>query len=107
MEDNNNNILSQTPTKLKNPRFFKPFEMFVKMYGLPGYNEFDPTIYLAITYSFIFGIMFGDAGQGLCFVIGGFLIYHFKKVPLAAIMGTAGIFSVIWGLVYNSFFRCV
>lgn len=104
VEDNNNNILSQTPTKLKNPRFFKPFEMFVKMYGLPGYNEFDPTIYLAITYSFIFGIMFGDAGQGLCFVIGGFLIYHFKRVPLAAIMGTAGIFSVIWGLVYNSFF---
>ena len=37
--------------------------MFVKMYGLPGYNEFDPTIYLAITYSFIFGIMFGDVGQ--------------------------------------------
>ena len=104
IEDNDNNILSQPPTKLKNPKFFRPFEMFVKMYGLPGYNEFDPTIYLAITYSFIFGIMFGDVGQGLCFVIGGFLIYHFKKAPLPAIMGTAGIFSVIWGFVYNSFF---
>ena len=104
IEDNDNNILSQPPTKLKNPKFFRPFEMFVKMYGLPGYKEFDPTIYLAITYSFIFGIMFGDVGQGLCFVIGGFLIYHFKKAPLPAIMGTAGIFSVIWGFVYNSFF---
>ena len=104
VEDNNSNVLSQPPTKLKNPKIFKPFEMFVKMYGLPGYNEFDPTIYLAITYSFIFGIMFGDVGQGLCFVLGGFLIYRMKKAPLAAIMGTAGIFSVIWGFVYNSFF---
>ena len=104
VEDNNNNILSQPPTKLKNPRFFQPFEMFVKMYGLPGYREFDPTIYLAITYSFIFGIMFGDVGQGLCFVIGGFLLYHKTKAPLPAIMGTAGIFSTIWGFIFNSFF---
>ena len=104
VEDNDNNILSQPPTKLKNPKFFKPFEMFVKMYGLPGYNEFDPTIYLALTYSFIFGIMFGDVGQGLCFVAGGFLLYRIKKAALPAIMGTAGIFSVIWGFVYNSFF---
>jgi V/A-type H+-transporting ATPase subunit I len=43
-------------------------------------------------------------GQGLCFVIGGFLIYHYKHKDLAAILGSAGIFSVIWGLVYNSFF---
>ncbi len=92
------------PTKLKNPKPFRPFEMFVRMYGLPKYNEFDPTIYVALTYSFIFGIMFGDVGQGLCFVIGGFLIYHYKHKDLAAIMGSAGIFSVIWGLVYNSFF---
>ena len=35
------------------------------MYGLPNYNEFDPTIFVALTYSFIFGWMFGDVGQGL------------------------------------------
>lgn len=92
------------PTKLKNPKPFRPFEMFVRMYGLPKYDEFDPTIYVALTYSFLFGIMFGDVGQGLCFMIGGFLIYHFKHKDLAAILGSAGIFSVIWGLVYNSFF---
>jgi V/A-type H+-transporting ATPase subunit I len=92
------------PTKLRNPKPFRPFEMFVRMYGLPKYNEFDPTIYVALTYSFLFGIMFGDVGQGLCFVIGGFLIYHYKHKDLAAILGSAGIFSVIWGLVYNSFF---
>ena len=34
------------PTKLKNPALFKPFEMFVEMYGLPAYQEMDPTIFI-------------------------------------------------------------
>lgn len=53
--------------------------MFVKMYGLPSYGEFDPTLLIAITYSIFFGFMFGDAGQGLVLLIGGFLLYKFKK----------------------------
>ncbi len=66
------------PTKLKNPKLFKPFEMYVKMYGLPAYNEMDPTWFVAITYSFIFGAMFGDAGQGLLLFIGGLFLYKLK-----------------------------
>ena len=53
-------IHQQPPTKLKNPKLFKPFEMYIKMYGLPAYNEMDPTWFVALTYSFIFGAMFGD-----------------------------------------------
>ena len=52
VEDDNSNVLSQPPTKLKNPKIFRPFEMFIKMYGLPAYNELDPTVFVAITYSF-------------------------------------------------------
>ena len=95
MDDTDVNPDIVPPTKLKNPKPFRPFELFVRMYGLPRYDEFDPTIYVALTYSFIFGIMFGDVGQGLCFVIGGFLIYHYRHKDLAAIIGSAGIFSVI------------
>ena len=52
--------------------------MFVRMYGLPAHDEMDPTIFVALTYTFIFGAMFGDAGQGLClFVLGG-LIFFFR-----------------------------
>ena len=38
IEDDANNVLRQPPTKLKNPKIFRPFEMYVKMYGLPNYN---------------------------------------------------------------------
>ena len=92
------------PTKLKNLKLFKPFEMFIKMYGLPAYNEIDPTSFVAITYSIIFGIMFGDVGQGVCLVIGGLLIYKLKKMSIAAIISLAGVFSTIFGFIYGSVF---
>ena len=104
IEDDHNNIMSTPPTKMKNPGLFRPFEMYVEMYGLPSYHEMDPTIFVALTYMFIFGAMFGDAGQGACLVIGGFLLYKFKKMDLAAIIGTAGIFSTFFGLMFGSIF---
>ncbi|MDF2538135.1 MAG: V-type ATPase kDa subunit [Herbinix sp.] len=95
---------TKPPTKLKNPKLFKPFEMFIKMYGFPAYNEIDPTSFVAITYSLIFGIMFGDVGQGLCLVIGGALLYFIKKMNIAAIISFAGVFSTIFGFLYGSIF---
>lgn len=92
------------PTKLKNNRFIRPFEMFVRMYGLPAYNEFDPTLFLTITYAFIFGIMFGDLGQGLCLFIGGLVLYKVKKLDLAGIICAAGFFSCVFGALFGSFF---
>lgn len=104
VEDDKNKISCKPPTKLKNPKVFKPFEMYVKMYGLPDYHELDPTVFVAITYSFIFGVMFGDVGQGLLLAIGGFLLYKKKHLDLAAIIGTAGIFSTFFGFMFGSFF---
>lgn len=104
VEDGHSDVNSTPPTKLKNPTFAKPFEMYTRMYGLPSYGEMDPTIFVAITYAFIFGAMFGDLGQGLCLVVGGFALYKFKKMDLAGIIGTAGIFSAIFGVMFGSVF---
>lgn len=104
VEDDRSNIMSSPPTKLRNPRLFKPFEMFIKMYGLPAYNEIDPTVLIGITYSFLFGFMFGDVGQGLCLLLGGFLLYRFKKMNLAAIICCCGFFSTVFGFLFGSVF---
>ena len=92
------------PTLLKNFFIFKPFEQFVKMYGLPSYNEIDPTPFLALTYILFFGIMFGDAGQGLVISIAGFLIWRFKKINLGRIAGFLGLSSIIFGCIFGSVF---
>lgn len=96
--------ISTPPTRLKNPAFIRPFEMYIKMYGLPAYNEIDPTLFVALTYSFIFGAMFGDVGQGLCLAVGGFLLYKLKHMNLAAIISCAGVFSTFFGFMYGSVF---
>ena len=104
VENNHTNLLNGPPTKMKNPWLFNPFEMFIQMYGLPAYNEIDPTVLIGITYSFLFGFMFGDAGQGLCLLAGGFLLYRAKKMSLAAIISCCGFFSTIFGLLFGSIF---
>mgnify|MGYP005761167819 FL=1 len=104
VEEDHGNVISKPPTKLKNPGIFRPFELFIRMYGLPSYEELDPTILIGITYSFLFGFMFGDAGQGLCLLAGGFLLYRLKKMSLAAIISCCGFFSTIFGLLFGSVF---
>ena len=104
VEEDREKFFGEPPTKLKNPRFFKPFELFIQMYGLPAHDEMDPTMFVALTYTFIFGAMFGDVGQGFClFAIGG-LIYLKKKMNLAGIVSIAGIFSMIFGVLFGSIF---
>ncbi len=97
-------VTMKPPTKLKNPSLIKPFEMFVRMYGMPAYKELDPTFFVAITYSFLFGAMFGDVGQGLCLAIGGYILYKLKKMNIAGIISLAGIFSTLFGFAYGSVF---
>ncbi len=92
------------PTKLKNTWFSKPFGFFVRMYGLPGYFDIDPTPILAITYSLLFGMMFGDLGQGLLLSLFGFLLYRKNKSDLAAVAIRIGLVSAFFGFLYGSFF---
>ena len=92
------------PIKLKNPKIFKPFEMFVEMYGLPSYHEFDPTILLAVSYMLMFGIMFGDVGHGLILILGGWLYYRRSRASMGAIVSLIGVSAVVFGFLYGSIF---
>lgn len=104
VEEDREKYFGESPTKLKNPRFFKPFEMFIRMYGLPAADEMDPTMFVAITYTFIFGAMFGDLGQGAVLFVGGGLLYLIKKINLAGIISIAGLFSMFFGVMFGSVF---
>ncbi len=95
---------ADVPVKLKNNFIFRPFEMFVKMYGLPEYGTFDPTPYVAVTYMLMFGIMFGDVGQGLAISLLGLVMSRFSKNGLFPIMTRIGLFSAAFGVLYGSVF---
>ncbi|MEE1490537.1 MAG: V-type ATPase 116kDa subunit family protein [Massilioclostridium sp.] len=92
------------PVKLHNNWLFKPFEMFVEMYGLPNYGEFNPTPLVGIIYMLLFGIMFGDLGQGFVISIVGILMWRLKKMQLGPILARCGVSSMIFGCLYGSVF---
>lgn len=104
VEEKHSNLFSIAPTKLNNFVLFKPFELFIEMYGLPSHNEIDPTPIVSVFYAFLFGFMFGDLGQGAVLCILGLIISKWKKSRLASIVSVCGISSMIFGCLFGSLF---
>lgn len=92
------------PTKLKENWFSRPFSMFVEMYGVPAYTDMDPTTFVAVSYCLLFGIMFGDVGQGCVLILVGYLAWRLKKMQLGLVGTRIGVFSIIFGFIFGSFF---
>lgn len=92
------------PVKLKNNRFSRPFESFVEMYGLPSYNEIDPTVIVSVLYTLLFGIMFGDFGQGIVLSVAGAVMWRLKKMMLGRILIRCGFAASVFGLIYGAVF---
>lgn len=93
-----------TPVRLRNNWAVRPFEMFVEMYGLPSYKDVDPTPFVGITYILLFGIMFGDLGQGFLLVLLGLFLETKKKMALGGVMARIGVSSMVFGFIYGSVF---
>ena len=100
---NHDEVANTPPTHLKNNKIISKFEKIVEMYGVPNYNETDPTVFVAITAFLMFGFMFGDVGQGLCIAIIG-LILSKRKSALGPILTAGGISAIIFGFLYGSIF---
>ena len=104
LTDGKDELKHSPPIKLKNNFFSKPYEFFVDMYGLPCYNEPDPTFFVSLTFTILFGIMFGDVGQGIILSIAGWLMWKFKKMDIGKILIPCGISATLFGFVYGSLF---
>lgn len=102
--DGKKEIEKSPPIKLKNCFIAKPFEFYTEMYGVPLYNEMDPSLFIAITYIIIFGIMFADLGQGICVSIVGLFMWKLKKMKIGKVLFPCGIASALFGCVFGSFF---
>ena len=92
------------PTKLKNFFAVRPFSFFVEMYGLPSYYDIDITAFVAITYTLLFGIMFGDLGQGLVLALGGLIFWKKTGSSLGKILVPCGMSSMFFGFIFGSVF---
>jgi len=59
----------EPPTKTCNPKGIRNFEVLTKTYGVPKYNEWDPTPLLAYSFPVFFGLMLGDVVYGIILIL--------------------------------------
>ena len=101
--------LERVPIVLKNPAYFRPFELMTSLLPLPAYTSYDPTPFIGIFFPIFFGIILGDAGYGLVLILLTlYLRKRFRKNKAvhdgATILLIASFYSLFFGVLYGEFF---
>ncbi|NJD56380.1 MAG: ATPase [Nitrospirae bacterium] len=101
--------LDRVPVMLKNPSYFRPFELFVRLLPLPSYTSLDPTPFIAIFFPVFFGMILGDAGYGLILLVMSLILrkrFAAKKTLRdgAQILLISSVYTIFFGILYGEFF---
>ena len=113
----------EIPVKLENPGWVKPFEGLLSLFAPPKYGYFDPSWTLAVFFPLYFGIVVGDLGFGLIFLLLGLWLRARGKAGKSLSLGPIGItlqpgampsigtviiwcsaWAMVWGFLYGEFF---
>lgn len=97
------------PTLMKNNKVVKNFEFVTNMYTPPHYGEFDPNGIMSIFFSIFLGFIMADIGYGILMMAIGFIFAARQKRDtgmkrLMNVIGYGGIFTLIFGVLFGSFF---
>ena len=111
------------PVVLDNGPMVKPFQMLIEFLNTPKYGSWDPTWVVAVFFPFWFGMIVGDLGYALLFVLVARLLAGLVKRNEPLVIDFFGInmkppvvkdllyvlnwmifWTVVWGLIYGEFF---
>ena len=98
------------PTLLRNRTWINMIKPVLELLGLtPGYRELDVSMLFLIFFSIFFGILIGDAGYGLVYILITLGLQKMMK-PNTEMRTTFSLFyllgscAVIWGVLTGTFF---
>ncbi len=104
------------PTLIRVPSWGGPLQSVINNFGIPSYKETNPLVFMLFSYPIIYGLMFGDFGQGLIFIALGFLFLRLRKKGTkmndivqmlangAELFILLGIGITVFGVVFGDFF---
>ncbi len=96
------------PTKMDNPSLVKPYELITRLFAIPEYKEFDPSLLIFVFFPIMFGMILGDVGYGvIIFLILVMLKKRFRTEgwqQLINIVMIASVWAIIFGIIYGEIF---
>lgn len=100
--------IHQVPTLLKNKGIFKNYEVLLSLFKPPTYGTYDPTVLVAVAFTFFYGFILGDILYGLVVIAFaswlGKKFGHIEMVRAASKVGTyMGISGIFFGFLFMEF----
>jgi V/A-type H+-transporting ATPase subunit I len=123
-DEEEEDFASLTPVLLDNPDYIRVHEELVDLVSKPAYNEIDPSVFMFLSFPLMFGMMVGDIGYGIAFMLTGWMLLrmesprgfmgkHWKGIGIF-VDGTrtrmikmimfSGFITAIWGFLYGEMF---
>lgn len=98
------------PTLVKNPKWIaiiNPVFKFIEI--IPGYHELDISLWFLIFFSIFFGMLIGDAGDGIVFLLLTFLAHRkfgakAKDKSIFFLFYLLSSCAIAWGVLSGTFF---
>ena len=98
----------QVPTRLENPKFFKPFELLLQLYQPPTYGGIDPSMWVGVSFILFYGFIIGDVFYGALFLgLALWLRSRFRDIEAVRDLGTIvaymGVSSMVFGVIFGEY----
>jgi V/A-type H+-transporting ATPase subunit I len=96
------------PSQMDNPSLVRPYELVTRLFAIPEYKEFDPSLLIFIFFPIMFGMILGDIGYGLMTLVVLILLKRKFRTDgwrqLINIVMIASVWSIIFGIFYGEIF---
>jgi V/A-type H+-transporting ATPase subunit I len=96
------------PTKIENPSLVRPYELITRLFAVPEYKEFDPSLLIFVFFPIMFGMILGDVGYGIMIMLAVLLLKKKFRTPgwqqLVNIVLIASVWAIIFGFFFGEIF---
>lgn len=92
------------PTKIDNPGIVKPYELITRLYAIPEYKEFDPSLIIFVFFPIMFGLILGDIGYGVMTLLVLLALKKRFRTPGWQSLINIVLIASVWAIIFGFFF---
>jgi V/A-type H+-transporting ATPase subunit I len=92
------------PTQMDNPSLVKPYELITKLFAIPEYKEFDPSLLIFVFFPIMFGMILGDVGYGIMIFLVLLLLKKKFRTPGWQQLINVVMIGSVWATIFGIFF---